>query len=77
MHMQAAKYKLECQVTKTEGYFILGRDMAAKMNYVAFPEIKPPETSLHNITSASANQVHDQELQSTPKVKTNVDKPKI
>ena len=64
-------YKLECQVTKTEGYFILGRDTAAKMNYVAFPEIKPPERSLHNITTASAN---DQELQSAPKVKANVDK---
>ena len=46
------------------------------MSYVAFPEIKPPERSLHNKMSASENQVHDQKLQSTPEVKVNVDKVK-
>ena len=44
-------YKLECQVTKTEGYFILRRDTAVKMNYVNFPEVKPPQRSLHNLAS--------------------------
>ena len=44
-------YKLECQVTKTEGYFIIGRDMAVKMNYVNFPEVKPPQRSFHNLVS--------------------------
>ena len=47
-------YKLECQVTKTEGYFILGRDTAVKMNCVNFPEVKPPQRSLHNIVSTQA-----------------------
>ena len=45
IHARSGKtvYKLECQVTKTEGYFILGRDTAVKMNYVNFPEVKPPQ----------------------------------
>ena len=47
-------YKLECQVTKTEGYFILGRDTAVKMNYVNFPEVKPPQRSLHNLVSTQS-----------------------
>ena len=32
VHAGSTIYRLECQVTKTEGYFILGRDSAAKMN---------------------------------------------
>ena len=36
-HSGKTVYKLECQVTKTEGYFIRGRDTAVKMNYVNFP----------------------------------------
>ena len=36
-HSGKTVYKLECQVTKTEGYFILGRNTAVKMNYVNFP----------------------------------------
>ena len=55
-HAGSTIYRLECQVTKTEGYFILGRDTATKMNYSSIPEIKPPERSLQNIASTSANQ---------------------
>ena len=53
IHAHSGKtfYKLECQVTKTEGYFILRRDTAVKMNYVNFPEVKPPPRSLHNLVS--------------------------
>ena len=50
-HSGKTVYKLECQVIKTEGYFILGRDTAVKMNYVNFPEVKPPQRSLHNLIS--------------------------
>ena len=42
------------KVTKTEGYFILWRDTAIKMNYVNFPEVKPPQRSLHNLVSTQA-----------------------
>ena len=47
IHAQSGKTvcKLECQVNKTEGYFFLGRDTDVKMNYVNFPEAKPP----HNL----------------------------
>ena len=53
-HSDKAVYKLECQVTKTEGYFILGRDTAVKMNYVNFPEVKPPQRSIHNLIPTQA-----------------------
>ena len=53
-HSGKTVYKLECQVTKTEGYFILGRDTAIKMNYINFPEVKPPQRSLHNLVSTQA-----------------------
>ena len=53
-HSGKTVYKLDCQVTKTEGYFILGRDTAVKMNYVKFPEVKPPQKSLHNLVSTQA-----------------------
>ena len=53
-HSGKTVYKLECQVTKTEGYFNLGRDTALKMNYVNFPEVKPPQRSLHNLVSTQA-----------------------
>ena len=53
-HSGKTVYKLECQVTKTEGYFILGRDTAVKMNYITFPEVKPPQRSLHNLVSTQA-----------------------
>ena len=53
-HSGKTVYKLECQVTKTEGYFILGRDTAVKMNCVNFPEVKPPQRSLHNLVSTQA-----------------------
>ena len=53
IHTHAGKtvYKLECQVTKTESHFILWRDTVVKMNYVNFPEVKPPQRSLHNLVS--------------------------
>ena len=56
IHVHSGKtvYKLECQDTKTEGYLILGRDTAVKMNYVNFPEVKPPQRSLHNLVSTQA-----------------------
>ena len=50
VHPSSTIYRLQCQVTRTEGYFILGRDTASKINYVAFPEIKPPERSLYKTT---------------------------
>ena len=53
-HSGKTVYKLECQVTKTQGYFILGRDTAVKLNYVNFPEVKPPQRSLHNLVSTQA-----------------------
>ena len=53
-HSSKTVYKLECQVTKTEGYFILGRDTAVKMNYVNFTEVTPPQRSLHNLVSTQA-----------------------
>ena len=53
-HSGKTVYKLECQVTKTEGYVILGRDTAIKMNYVNCPEVKPPQRSLHNLVSTQA-----------------------
>ena len=34
-----------CQVTNTSGYLILGRESAAKIGYIEFPEIKPPTGS--------------------------------
>ena len=52
-HSGKSVYKSECQVTKTEGYFILGRDTAVKMNYVNFPAVKQPQ-SLHNLVSTKA-----------------------
>ena len=53
-HTDSKVYRLECQVTQTEGHFILGRDTAVQMKYVAFPEIKPPQISLKTIVSAQA-----------------------
>ena len=50
-HSGKTVYKLECRFTKTEGYCILGRDTAVKINYVNFAEVKPPQRSLHNLIS--------------------------
>ena len=41
-HSGKTVYKLECQVTKAEGYIILERDTALKVNYINFPEVKQP-----------------------------------
>ena len=53
-HSGKTVYKLECPVTKTEGYFILGRDTAVKTNYVNFSGVRPPQRSLDNLVSTQA-----------------------
>ena len=91
MHNGHKIYRVLCQVTDTKGYFILGREQALHMNYIQYPDIKPPictftpETSLTAIAveseKSSSSQVEKDSLRQTnekqPKGNTKLHKGRL
>ena len=42
MHIKGKIYKVRCEVTKTPGHLILGREQAKIIGYVGYPQTQPP-----------------------------------
>ena len=57
LHNGNQTFRVLCQVTDTNGYFILGREQTQQMNYISYPDIQPPtctftpKTCLNTITT--------------------------